>query len=47
MAKAEPTSYKTGVKLTQEAMPALETHVARLPPREQWLVDFVLSSRWG
>ncbi len=35
------TSYKTGVKLTKEAMSTLETHVARLPQLEKWFVDIV------
>jgi hypothetical protein len=41
------TSYKTGVKLTKEAMAALETHVARLPQLEKWFVDIVPPSRSG
>jgi transposase len=35
------TSYKTGVKLSKEAMAALETQVERLPELEKWFVDIV------
>ena len=35
------TTYKTGVKLTKEAMAALETQVKRLPELEKWFVDIV------
>jgi hypothetical protein len=35
------TTYKTGVKLTKEAMAALETQVERLPELEKWFVDIV------
>ena len=35
------TSYKTGVRLTKEAMEALETQVERLPELEKWFVDIV------
>jgi len=35
------TSYKTGVRLTKEAMEALETQVERLPQLEKWFVDIV------
>jgi transposase len=33
------TTYQTGVKLTKEAMEALETHLQRLPSLEKWFVD--------
>jgi len=35
------TSYKTGVRLTKEAMEALEAQVERLPQLEKWFVDIV------
>lgn len=35
------TTYKTGVKLTKEAMARLERQVARLPQLEKWFVDIV------
>jgi hypothetical protein len=35
------TTYKTGVKLTKEAMAELETQVVRLPHLEKWFVDIV------
>ncbi len=35
------TSYKTGVRLTKEALEALETQVERLPQLEKWFVDIV------
>jgi transposase len=34
-------TYTTGVKLTQEAMAALETQVARTPSLGKWFVDIV------
>jgi hypothetical protein len=33
------TTYQTGVKLTKEAMKAVETHLQRLPSLEKWFVD--------
>lgn len=33
------TTYQTGVKLTREAMDALETQFQRLPSLEKWFVD--------
>jgi len=33
------TTYATGVKLTKEAMAAVEAHVTRLPPLDKWFVD--------
>src|SRR5229473_3553129 len=33
------TTYQTGVKLTKEAMEAVETHLQRLPSLEKWFVD--------
>jgi transposase len=41
------TIYKTGVKLTNEAMGALETQVARLPQLEKWFVDIVPPKEQG
>ncbi len=41
------TIYKTGVKLTNEAMAALETQVARLPQLEKWFVDIVPPKEQG
>jgi hypothetical protein len=35
------TTYKTGVKLTKEAMAVLETQVERLPALEKWFVDII------
>ena len=35
------TTYKTGIKLTKEAMAALETQVERLPALEKWFVDII------
>jgi transposase len=35
------TCYKTGVKLTQEAMAVVETQVERLPELEKWFVDII------
>jgi transposase len=33
------TTYQTGVKLTKEAMQALESQLERLPSLEKWFVD--------
>ena len=33
------TTYPTGVKLTKEAMDAIETQLQRLPSLERWFVD--------
>ncbi len=41
------TNYATGVKLTKEAMTALETQVARLPKLEKWFVDIIPSKHQG
>jgi hypothetical protein len=35
------TVYKTGAKLTKEAMAVVETHVERLPELEKWFVDII------
>ena len=41
------TAYHTGVKLSKEAMAALETQVARLPKLEKWFVDIVPPEHLG
>lgn len=41
------TTYKTGVKLTKEAMAAVETKVERLPHLEKWFVDIVPPKQAG
>jgi hypothetical protein len=33
------TSYATGVRLTKDAMEALESQITRLPGLEKWFVD--------
>jgi Rhodopirellula transposase DDE domain len=33
------TTYQTGVKLTREAMQAVETQLQRLPSLQKWFVD--------
>jgi len=33
------STYQTGVRLTKEAMKAVETHLQRLPGLEKWFVD--------
>ena len=38
------TTYQTGVKLTKEAMDAVETQLERLPSLEKWFVDIRWSS---
>nr|WP_307811401.1 transposase [Ktedonospora formicarum] len=42
------TTYQTGVKLTKEAMEAVEAHLQRLPSLKKWFVDipYVLPSVW-
>jgi len=34
-----PTTYQTGVKLTQQAMNQVEKQLQRQPGLEKWLVD--------
>nr|WP_268963536.1 transposase [Reticulibacter mediterranei] len=38
------TIYQTGVKLTKEAMGAMESQIQRLPSLEKWFVDIKCSS---
>jgi transposase len=38
------STYQTGIKLTKEAMQAVETHLQRLPSLEKWFVDIRFSS---
>jgi hypothetical protein len=38
------TTYPSGVKLTKEAMNAVETHLLRLPSLEKWFVDITFAS---
>ena len=38
------TTYPTGVKLTKEAMQAVETQLQRLPDLDKWFVDIVYPS---
>ena len=33
--------YQTGIKLTKEAMDAVETHLQRLPSLQKWFVDIL------
>ena len=35
------TTYQTGIKLTKEAMTAVEAQLERLPHLEKWFVDIV------
>ena len=37
------TVYQTGVKLTKQAMAALETQFERLPHLDKWFVDILFS----
>jgi Rhodopirellula transposase DDE domain len=39
------TTYQTGVKLTKEAMKAVETQLERMPHLEKWFVDIVYPSQ--
>ncbi len=41
------TTYQTGVKLTKEAMQAVETQLQRLPYLDKWFVDIVYPSQGG
>lgn len=41
------TLYSSGVRLTKDAMAALETRITRLPGLEKWFVDIVPSTRTG
>jgi hypothetical protein len=38
------TTYPTGVKLTKQAMRAVETQLQRLPDLDKWFVDIVYPS---
>ena len=38
------TTYQTGVKLTKQAMQAVETQLQRLPDLDKWFVDIVYPS---
>ena len=42
--KLVTTAYRTGVKLTKEAMEVLETHLQRMPTLEKWFVDIKYST---
>ena len=39
MVELVTTTYLTGVKLTNEAMKVVETHLQRFPSLEKWFVD--------
>lgn len=39
LVKLVTSTYQTGIKLTKEAMAAVETHLQRLPSLERWFVD--------
>ncbi len=41
MVELVTTTYKTGVKLSKEAMAMLEAQVERLPKLEKWFVDII------
>jgi Rhodopirellula transposase DDE domain len=40
------TTYKTGVRLSQEAMDVIEAQIARLPGLEKWFIDITPSALW-
>ena len=41
------TTYKTGVKLTKEAMTMVESQVKRQPELEKWFVDIMPPEQAG
>lgn len=41
------TTYQTGVKLTKEAMAAVETQLLRLPELEKWFVDILYTPAYS
>jgi len=41
------TVYKTGVRLTQAAMAAIEAQIARLPGLDKWFVDSMPAVGWN
>jgi hypothetical protein len=41
--KLVKTSYRTGAKLTKQAMEVLETHLQPIPTLEKWFVDIKCS----
>ena len=47
MVELVTTTYKTGVKLSKEAMAKVEEHIKRLPQLEKWFVDIVWSPALG
>jgi transposase len=40
------TTYKTGVRLTQDAMDAIEAQIARLPGLDKWFIDIIPATLW-
>jgi len=40
------TIYHTGVRLSQQAMAAIEAQIARLPGLDKWFVDITPTSTW-
>ena len=42
--KLVTTTYRTGVKLTREAMQMVEAQIQRLPGLDKWFVDIVPTS---
>ncbi len=40
------TTYATGVRLTKEAMDAIEAHISRWPGLEKWFVDITPAALW-
>jgi len=40
------TLYQTGVRLSQEAMAAIEAQIVRLPGLDKWFVDITPANRW-
>ena len=40
------TTYKTGVRLTQDAMDAIEAQIARLPGLDKWFIDIIPAALW-
>jgi hypothetical protein len=40
------TTYTTGIRLSREAMNAIEAHITRLPGLDKWFIDITPSAPW-
>jgi hypothetical protein len=40
------TTYATGVRLSREAMNAIEAHITRFPGLDKWFIDITPTAPW-